>query len=300
MVIDDLLVFLELARVGRLNDVARRLAVDETTVSRRLARLEKTLAVRLMDRERNGWRLTEAGRRLLPYADLVESARAGALDELSSRRGEISGTVRIVSPDGFGAFMLIPGLVSLRRRHPHLDLEIVTATTHEAALQRDFDLAVSLERPVVRAAKVGRLADYRLKLYASPDYLTHFGSPTDLSELRDEHTLIWYVDSVLDVEPLRMMLGVHVPRMKADIQTNNITGHLMAARSGLGIAPLPTYIGDFDDSLVCVLPDQLSVQRTYWLVVPDTTARLRRTLAVVAALNDIVAAHPEAFSIGGD
>ena len=69
MIVDDLLVLLELSRVGRLTDVARRLAMDETTVSRRIARLEKTLGVRLVDRERDGWRLSEAGRRLLPYAD---------------------------------------------------------------------------------------------------------------------------------------------------------------------------------------------------------------------------------------
>ncbi len=295
MIVDDLLVLLELSRVGRLTDVARRLAMDETTVSRRIARLEKTLGVRLVDRERDGWRLSEAGRRLLPYADTVESARAGAMDELSSHLGEISGTVRIVSPDGFGAYVLMPGLANLRRRYPHLDLEVLTATTHEAALQRDFDLAVSLERPEVRAATVRRLANYQLKLYASPSYLEKYGCPTELSQLRDGHSLIWYVDSVLDVEPLRMMFGVYLPRMKANIQTNNITGHLMAARSGLGIAPLPTFIGDPDEELVCVLPEQLAVRRTYWLIVPDTTARLRRTRVVVAALNDMIAARSEAF-----
>ena len=69
----------------------------------------------------------------------------------------------------------------------------------------------------------------------------------------------------------------------------------MYKRQGLGIAPLPTFIGDPDEELVCVLPEQLAVRRTYWLIVPDTTARLRRTRVVVAALNDMIAARSEAF-----
>lgn len=295
MIADDLQVLLELHRVSRLSDVARRLDLDETTVSRRVSRLEKDLGVRLVDREREGWRLNDAGQRLIPYAETVETARVEAEAAVASRQGEISGTVRVVAPDGFGAYVLIPGMAALRHRFPRIDLEVVTATTHSAAMQRDFDLAVSLERPEPRAATVRHLANYQLKLYASPGYLDARGTPAELADLLHGHSLIWYVDSALDVQPLRMVLGVHLPQMKATIQTNNISGQLMAARSGLGIAPLPTYMGDDDDQLVCVLPDRVAVNRTYWILIPDTTARLRRTRAVVAAIYDMVAAHPEAF-----
>ena len=65
--------FLELARQGRLAPVARRLKVDHTTVSRRIAELEKDLSVKLFDRNRDGFVLTERGHRLFDIAERLET-----------------------------------------------------------------------------------------------------------------------------------------------------------------------------------------------------------------------------------
>jgi len=61
---NDLTFFLELARHGRLMPAARRLKVDHTTVSRRIADLERGLDVRLFNRNSDGFVLTEAGHKL--------------------------------------------------------------------------------------------------------------------------------------------------------------------------------------------------------------------------------------------
>lgn len=296
MITDDLRIVLELSRTGRLAAAAQRLQLDETTVSRRLVRLERALGTRLVDRERGDWRLTIAGRQLLPHAETIETARVAALDELTRSGQTLSGTVRILAPDGFGAFVLIPGLAPLREEHRDLALEISTSTTHGATTARDFDLAISLERAEARAVRVAPLADYRLRLYASREYIRRCGEPMTVREVINEHTLIWYIDSMLDVQPLRL-LDVILPGARALIQCNNITGHLTAARNGLGIAPLPTYIGDHDTELVRVLPDAFEARRTYWIIVPESNLRLRRVDAVLARLHELVAHHPDLESI---
>lgn len=79
----------------------------------------------------------------------------------------LSGTVRISTPDGFGAFVLVPNLLPLRSKHPNLRIEIVTETRHDALATRQFDLAVTLERPRLRAVEITKLADYQLGLYAT-------------------------------------------------------------------------------------------------------------------------------------
>ncbi|HNK52797.1 MAG TPA: LysR family transcriptional regulator, partial [Ottowia sp.] len=71
---DNLRFFLELARTGTLTAAARRLAVDHTTVARRLQALEKQAGATLFTREADGHRLTEAGQRLLPGAQAMERA----------------------------------------------------------------------------------------------------------------------------------------------------------------------------------------------------------------------------------
>ncbi|KUI28782.1 LysR family transcriptional regulator [Mycobacterium sp. GA-2829] len=261
-------------------------------MSRRIDRLEKQLGIRLFDRASTGWQLTEAGKRLLPYAKSVESTLHAAMEATQEASGgEIAGTARIVTPDGFGSFVLVPGLADLRRAHPGLAVELVTSTTHGLIAARDYDVAVTLEAPSPRAVDVERLADYRLKLYASREYLAGVAPLESTQDLR-RCTLIWYVDAFLDVEPLRELYSLF-PRVDAQIQTNNITGQYLAARSGLGIAPLPSYIAEGDENLVVVLPDDFVVERTYWLVVPRELARLARVQAVTGLLRAIAARHPE-------
>ncbi|MDV8070601.1 LysR family transcriptional regulator [Rhodococcus sp. IEGM 1366] len=287
---DNMRYLLELSRTGRIADAAKRLGVDHTTVSRRITKLEKDTGTRLFDRGAAGWELTEAGRRLVPHAEVVESALLAALDE-TAPIGGLTGTVRIITPDGFGAFVLVPGLSGIRAEHPDLFVELVTSTSHDLLTGRDFDIAVTLECPPPRSVTVSRLANYDLRLYASRQYLDKNGAIASVDDLRD-HTLVWYVDAFLDVEPLRILDSL-LPRCRAQIQTNNIAGHYQAVKSGVGVAPLPTYIGAFDPDLVEVLSDQFIAHRTYWLVVPRDLARLSRVKAVSDALFSIVAANSE-------
>ncbi|MDV3130143.1 LysR family transcriptional regulator [Mycobacterium sp. 21AC1] len=287
---DNLRFFLEVARTGRLNEAARNLGVDHTTVGRRIVALEKSFGERLFDRSPGGWHLTEAGADLLPRAESVESAVIAAYDARASAAGPLTGTVRVVTPDGFGAFVVAPRLVELRRTHPHLDVELATATERGSLSARHFDIAVTLEEPPPRAVHVHHLAGYDLRLYAAPEYLDTAPPITELSDLTN-HTLIWYIDALLDVAPLRILDSLP-HKQRVAVQTNNITGHWTAARSGLGIAPLPEYVGAPDTSLKVVLPQEFSVRRNYWLVIPRELQQLGRVRAVAQFLRSTVAANP--------
>ncbi len=288
---ENLRFLLEVARTGRLREAAARLQVDETTVSRRISRLEQDLGVRMFDRTPQGWRVTEPGRLVIPHAEAIESSVSRAMEAVVSRAGDLSGTARILAPDGFGANVLVPGLRPLLDAHPALSLEVITATTHDLITARDFDVAVTLERPSPRSAAVQHLTDYELRCYASREYLDRRGVPRSVDELRRDHDLIWYVDALLDVQPLRVLEEL-LPRASARLQTNNITGQHSAARAGLGVALLPTYIGAADSQLVGVLPEELRISRTYWLVVPRDLSELLRVRAITRAIHALVAGHP--------
>ena len=66
---DDLLVLLAVSRTGRFTSAAESLGLNHTTVSRRIAALEKTLAGRVLSRTVGGWELTELGRRAVLAAE---------------------------------------------------------------------------------------------------------------------------------------------------------------------------------------------------------------------------------------
>jgi hypothetical protein len=101
---------------------------------------------------------------------------------------------------------------------------------------------------------VTKFADYQLGLYATAHYLATHGRITSLANLH-EHTLIGYVDAVLDVPPLRI-LDELVPEKRAQIQTNNIAVQWLAASASLGAAALPVYTGDPDRRLSAFWPTQ--------------------------------------------
>lgn len=284
---DDLSYFLQVARQQRLTLAGHALGVNHTTVGRRIARLEEQLGRRLFDRRSSGWSLTEVGERLMIHAETIEDALTAASTVSADSEESLTGSVRVVAPDGFGAFLLAPALGPLRRKHPDLTIEIMTASQRASFTEREFDVAVVLVKPSRHAVWSEPLLDYTLRLYASRDYLEQHAPIEEVEDLRD-HTLIFYVDEALDIDPLRIMSEV-LPDHSAKIQINNITGHWRATVAGLGISPLPSYIGDADDSLVPVLPDKVSVQRRYWIVIPRGLQRLRRVRETVALVRTITA-----------
>jgi DNA-binding transcriptional LysR family regulator len=285
---DDLRFFLEVARTGRLVAAARALGVEHTTVGRRVSQLERAAGTRLFDRTPGGWELTEAGQGLLVHAEAIESSLLAAAEELGSARGRLSGTLRIAAPDGFGAFVLSPGLGPLRGDYPDLTIEVVTETRLSLLATREFDIGIALEEPTTRGVRSRPLATYALSFYASRDYLDRRGRPADLADLAS-HPMIGYVDALLDIPALRF-LDETLPGVRPAVQTNNVTGQWMAAVAGLGVAVLPDFVVAGDPRLVRIL-EGITIQRTYWIAVPSEHQRLARTRAAESALVELVRGH---------
>jgi DNA-binding transcriptional LysR family regulator len=287
---DDLRFFLEVSRTGKLVSAARALGVDHTTVGRRISQLEKASGARLFVRASGAWQLTEAGERLAIHAEAVESSLIAAAEELGSSTGRLSGTLRIAAPDGFGAFVLSPGIGNMRARHPDLQVEIVTATRLNMLATKEFDVGISLVPPTIRGVESFELAEYALGLYASLQYMQRHGPISSTEELLG-HAVIGYVDSLLDIPALRF-LDEALPGIRPAIQTNNITGQWMAAVAGLGVAVLPSFIAEPDPRLIQVLEESVTIRRKYWLAVPRELQRLARLRVARQELKNMVLAHP--------
>ncbi|NDZ12745.1 LysR family transcriptional regulator [Variovorax sp. WS11] len=282
---DDLRYFLAVAKHRRLNLAADELRVDHTTVGRRISSLEHSLGQRLFDRTSQGWELTPSGGLLVEPAESVAAALVSAHDAIGRRGTLLHGRVRVACPDGFGAFLLAPALGALRRANPDLTVEIITATSHLPLTIRDFDLAVTLEEPTDSARVIKRhLTPFVLRLYATKAYLRDAPPIRSVDDLA-RHTLIWYVDRLMDVASLR---AVHdaLP-VSVRVQSTNITAIWQAAAAGVGIAPIPQFIASKDSRLVHVLPD-LVFTSDYWLVLPREHAYLARAQAVARVIESLV------------
>src|SRR3712207_6412140 len=193
---DDLRFFLAVARAGRLTVAARQLEADHTTVSRRISALEASLKAKLFERSPQGYTLTEQGERLLSHAERMETQALAVSSELGGADLALSGTVRIGAPDGIGTYFLAPELGALAERHPGLTLQLVALPRTFSLSKREADIAVTLEQPTEGRLVSRKLTDYRLRLYASKDYLRRHGPIADLADLSGK-TLVTYVADLL-------------------------------------------------------------------------------------------------------
>ncbi|MGP3920198.1 LysR family transcriptional regulator [Nonomuraea sp. 10N515B] len=278
---DDLRYLLAVARTGRLVAAAAVLGVDHTTVSRRIAALEKTVGVRLVERGADGWALTEVGRTVAESARAIEEALDHVADAVAATDSpSLRGMVRVTAPDGFGALYVAPALARVQRRHPQLTIELITATRQLALHQSGFDLAVTIGTPPSSRLLTERLTDYALGLYATDDYLARHGRPKTIADLRG-HTLVFYIESLLQAGDLD--IEHHLPGMTAAFASTNIFAQLEATRVGAGIGLLPAFLAE-KAPLHRLLADEIDVRLPFTLAVRREDAAHPPISAVRAAL----------------
>lgn len=285
---NDLRVLLHVARAGGLMAAGRRLGLDQTTVARRITALETDLGVKLIDRSPRGVSLTSHGLTLLEHAERVEAEMIAASARLGASGPPLSGTVRLSTPEAFGAHFVAPAAREFHERFPGLQLELVPESRAVNLTRREADIAVGLSRPTQGRLTSRKLADYTLGLYAAKTYLD--AHPLDSLDALRQRPLVWYIDELIDVPELRYLDQI-VAGGATVFRSNSIAAQHAAVASGLGFGVLHRFAAEADPRLRRVAAETLSLQRAYWLSVHEDLAHLPRIRAVCAFLKDVVAAR---------
>jgi DNA-binding transcriptional LysR family regulator len=276
---DDLRFFLAVARAGRLTVAARRLGADHATVSRRITALEAALKAKLFERRPQGYALTEHGERLLAKAETMETQALAVSSEIGGADLALSGTVRIGAPDGFGTLFLAPRLAAFANQYPDLEVQVVAMPRLLSLSKREADVAISLAPPKEGKIVARKLTDYRLGLYASPDYLERAKPIATADDLHD-HDVIGYIDDLIFTPELDYLDEVS-KGLRPRLQSSNLVAQMQAALAGAGVCVLPYFVAIQDPRLVPVLPDTMSIVRSFWLIVHadlKEVARIRATM----------------------
>ncbi|GAB4587026.1 LysR family transcriptional regulator [Nocardia sp. IFM 10818] len=284
---DDLLVLLAVGRSGRYVSAAEELGLNHTTISRRIAALEQALGGRVLTRGAGGWELTDRGRDALAAAETIESA-VRSLTSGSAGATLLEGVVRMSATDGFSAYLAAPAVATVQRTHPKISVEIVAATRRASPQRSSLDIEVVVGKPQVRRAEAIALGDYTLALYTARSYLATHDAPTSVADLA-HHPFVYFIDSMLQVDDLDLASSFAIA-MRQSISSTNVFVHVEATRAAAGIGLLPCFMADRHPDLVRILPDQVAIRLTYWLVTRAETLRRPEVAAVVTALRDQVAA----------
>ena len=263
---NDLKAFLAVARGGSTLAASKALAVNQTTVARRVESLEAALSLKLFERGQSGSRLTEAGRDLLAEGEKVERAAQNFDSRAKAHQRGMAGSIRITCIEILANLAVTPAIGEFRKLHPevHVDLMI---TDQPLDLQvGEADLAVRAVQTLPNSDLVARkISDYEFALYCDRDYAERKGVPAGVEELV-HHDLIGG-DAGLDQVPAMRWMFEQAQGRAPVTRSNSMSNLVHAVRAGLGIAPLPCVIADADSRLVrCTETIPSAVSTSYILL----------------------------------
>jgi len=284
---DDLRVFLAVARQNSLDAAAKQLQLDATTIGRRLRRLEEATGATLFERSRRGHALTHSGAELFARMEETEHHIMRSLESVSGEVNAAKGTVRLSVTEAFGNVVIAPALARLFATHPGLTVELVATSGFLSVTKREADMAVMLSRPETGRLRVSKLTDYSLRLYASTAYLSRHPPIRRVDELHD-HTLIGYVDDLIYSPRLRYYEEIG-SGLQPELTSSSLLAQAQLARTGCGIAMLPLFLGDPDPELAPVLPETVTVTRSFWLAIHEDIHEHARIRVVAEFLRGLAA-----------
>lgn len=282
---DDLLLLLAVVRHGSYAGAAADLGLSHTTVSRRMAGLEKAVGARLLVRSGERWEPSEMGRKFVAAGEEIELALGSLPLGAGGRGNSVSGVVRAIAPDGFGGVVMGAAVRRLIEEHPGVRLEMINAARGAQTNPVGIDLEVVVGRPESSRKEAFHLADYSLGFYASRDYLAGHPAISNPQQVQD-HPLVYFVESMQDVADLDIP-RVRFPRMRQAVGATSSLVHVELTRAGAGVGLLPCFLAERAGDLVRLFPEELWFPVEYWMV---SRADVLRRPAVQAVLGAIRAA----------
>jgi DNA-binding transcriptional LysR family regulator len=271
---DDLRVFLAVARQSSLQAAGKTLGLDPATVGRRATALEEALGSRLFDRSPQGYALTEAGRSLLDHAQAMEAAAAAAVEEAGGQSDRLSGTVRIGAPDGVSNYLLIDACDALSRDNPALQVQVVALPRMFSLSKREADLAITVSPPTAGRLTVRKIADYRLRLYGRRELVEGLGPARSIEDLEGLRGIGYISDMIFDKElDYYALLG---RATEPSLTSNSLIMQLRWTLRGCGLCILPDFVAREHPELAVVLPEDIRLQRAFYLIRHQDDARVAR------------------------
>ena len=280
---DDLKYLLAVARNHSTIAAGKALGLSQSTVQRRLAEFERRLGRKVVVRQPSGYRLTEFGQQLLPYAERIEVAVQDFERHVDGTAGELSGAIRVTCPEPIVIRMMQSKLIDrFHAKHPGLRVEFVTSDRYLDLSKGEADVA--FRSGDTDDELVGRkIADSIWAIYASRAYLERHGQPKNIDELSC-HPIVGFDGAMTNHRASKWLASV-APDAKLVARNSSVLGLVSAVKSGIGLGPLPTALGDAEPDLVRILGPVAELARSWRLLAhPD----LRRTPRISAFFDFIL------------
>ena len=254
----EMVVFVRVVEAGSFSEVARQLGTSPSAVSRSISRLEKALALRLLQRTTRKLRLSEGGEAVFKRCCEVVGAAQSVMELSGQFTQEPEGLIRVSVPKAIGRYVIHPHMADFLRRYPKVDVQMMLEDRYVDLIDDNVDLSIRItDQPA--PGLVGRqLFALEHVLCATPAYLAEHGLPARPEDLR-AHSCIYLGETPADARwkfkqgSKSVTVGVH-GRYAANhtgVRLEAILQHI-----GIGSVPYFTERHALDQGLIVqVLPE---------------------------------------------
>ena len=305
---DDLLLFARVAESGSFSRAAERVQLPKSTVSRRIAALEKRLDERLLQRTTRKLVITEFGQGVLDHARALSEEVDAALAFALSRQARPSGRLRVSMPGDFASTALERPLADFIRDYPDVLLELDLSPRRVDLIGENFDLAIRMgaltDDPQLAAR---RLATFTTGLYAAPSLLREHGEPLAPEALRTMPALM-LLSRAGDPVPWQLSrreaaaadaprasaakamraAGEHAIVPQQHVRANSPDVLIRLARRGAGVVAVADFFAEpylARGELQRILPDWCLPDAECWAVFPGRRLMPAKTRAFIDMLS---------------
>lgn len=272
----DLELVVAIAQAGGAFAAAKQLGISQSTVSRRLAGLERRVSVVLFDRRGQTLQPTAAARELLEVATTFGSALDHAVARVRGRSEEPAGTVRL---SGLRPILrlVLPNLHAVLQAHPSIELHIDASARLANVHQQEADIVIRASAKPAETLvgrRVGRVAYCLYRPRDGAPSSKVIGFPPPRGDLADA---AWLPSAVPD----------------AIVSTRIADDELQrdAVKAGLGAAQLLCLDADRDPALVRVANAPIEFGEPLWLLTHPHLRQLARIRLVMEALTAGLTEH---------
>ena len=282
---DDIRYFLAVARGGSVRAAAEHLGVNHSTILRRIAQLEKRLGAQMFERLPTGYRMTDAGDEVLELAQQMEASSNQLQARVLGRDQSTRGLLRITLAPTLATHLLMRDFAEFARRHPEVELEILSLDEPVNLTNREADVAirVAYDRnklpPNLHGLKGPELFG---AAYMSRDLLAAWRAGK-------HHRIRWVVKNNIGVSD--WALDSEVRPAEVPFRTTTADAQIVAVRQGVGMTTLPCFVGDADPLLMRVPGSKLHMYGTLWLLTHGETRKTKRVRLFVDYLSRRLGAH---------
>jgi DNA-binding transcriptional LysR family regulator len=235
-------VFAKVVEAKSFSAAAQRLGISKSSVSKQVARLERTLKARLLNRTTRRLSLTEIGTVFYEHCARMLIEAEAAESVVSRLRAAPRGILKLTTPAAYGHLQIAPAIPELLARYPEMAVQIAMNDRPVDLAEEGFDVAIRLTYDPPPGVVARKLTTVSWITCAAPAYLERHGAPRTPQDLRGRNCLFYsFLESSIEWR-FRSPQGESKVRVAGNFTANNSEAIREAAVAGLGIALLPSFI----------------------------------------------------------